>query len=123
MRIKKRDVKETGMEIYFPHLTNGIAKAPPSKRHRARAARKMWLIAGFCGSLILSIGFAFASTMNQEMIAQEEKLQVQVCHELQFDINRVMYGLFIMEEISDIGLERVKFLESLTASYSNYCKI
>ena len=108
------------MEVYFPHLTNGLAKATPNRRQRARSMRKMLVTAGVFGILALSVSFAFASTMNQEMIAQQEKLQVEMCYELKKKINYFMYM-----ELTEVGLppfDDAKYLEILTNSYANYCK-
>ena len=110
------------MEVHFPHLTNVIAKATPTKRQRTRAMRKLLFTAGVCGTLVLSVSFAFASTMNQEMIAQQEKLQVEVCYELKKDINEFMHLQLVMGDGSHMTVDKAKYLESLTNSYANYCK-
>ena len=120
LRIHKKENGARNMEIHFPHLTNGIAKATPTRRQRAGTLRKVLLTAGVCGTLALSVSFAFASTMNQEMIAQQEKLQVEMCYKLKKKINAFMFV-----DIPEVGLPTfgdAKYLESLTNIYANYCK-
>ena len=110
------------METHFPHLTTGMRATAPSRLSRTRQWRTIWVAIGIASCLILSASYAFASTMNQDMIAQQEKLQAEVCYELKKDINSVMYSLFITQNIDDLQTEQAKRLEMLTASYANYCK-
>lgn len=120
MRIENEQQNEARMEIHFPHLTNGIAPARPTRRQRARSLRKLLLTAGVCGTLALSVSFAFASTMNQEMIAQQEKLQVEMCYELKVDINSFMFASLVTDKVMSEGV--AEYLEKLTNIYANYCK-
>ena len=110
------------MEVHFPHITNGIAKAMPTRRQRARSIRKMLLTAGVCGTLALSVNFAFASTMNQEMIAEEEKIRAEVCYKLQVRINNLMYNQLVVRSDTAMSTSGAEYLELLTSSYGNYCK-
>ena len=59
--------------------------------------------------------------MNQEMIAQQEKLQVEVCYALKKHVNHFMY-LKLVEAGLPPSRDDAKFMEMLTNSYANYCK-
>lgn len=109
------------MELHFPHLTNGLVTTTPTRRQHAKTLRKMLLTAGVFGTLALSVSYAFASTMNQEMIAQQEKLQVEVCYELKKVINSFMFDRLLISDTS-MTPDEVKYLEMLTNSFANYCK-
>ncbi len=122
IRTKNKATKEVRMELHFPHLTNGIGRKSIASRQRARTLRNTLLATAILGLMVISASYAFASTMNQEMIAQEEALQVEVCYQLKSDINGVMYGLLISQEMKDITPEQAELLERLTTSYANYCK-
>ena len=109
------------MEVQFPHLTNGIAKATPTRRQRTRAMRNLLFTAGVCGTLALSVSFAFASTMNQEMIAEQESFQVEMCYQLKKEINEFMWDYYTGLGVTQ-AMKYSEILEKLTNSYANYCK-
>ena len=116
------------MEVHFPHLTNGITAVAPLRRRRVS-----WraLVAGVVvfGMIAFAARYGLASTMNQEMIAQQEKLKVEVCYEMGKDINEMMYHMFVQEglPLQDQATQasfkdQHQSLEMLTSAYANYCK-
>ena len=109
------------MEVYFPHLTNGIVQPKRIKKTTSRIKLLAFLAITLFGFLLF-FQSAWASTMNQEMIAQQERLQVEVCYELKKDINEFMYLHLVMSGESQMAAETAKHLEMLTTSYANFCK-
>ncbi len=109
------------MEVHFPHLTNGIVQPKRIRKTTSRTKLLMFLTVTILGFLLL-FQSAWASTMNQEMIAQQERLQVEVCYELKKDINGFIYLHLVMSDENQMAAETVKYLEMLTTSYANFCK-
>ena len=110
------------MEVHFPHLPNGIAKATLTRRQRARFMRKVLVTAAVLGTLVLSASYGFASTMNQQMIANEEKLKEEVCYQLMVDINGVLFALTMVQKAYEMTPGQGEMLKTLTIAWNNYCK-
>ena len=85
--MNNKDKKARNMEVHFPHLTNGIAKATPTRRQRAKSLRKMLVTAGVCGTLALSVGYAFAhDNLTQNDILRSNVTQEHACLHLKESI-------------------------------------
>ena len=110
------------MEVYFPHLKNGVLVSTHLASKRTNLGCRMLLSVGVFCAVVLSIGYAYASTMNQQMIANEEKLKVEVCYELMVDINGVLFALTKIQKPYEMTSEQNEILKTLTIAWNNYCK-
>ena len=116
------------MEVYFPHLTHGIAKATPTRRQRTRSMRKMLVTAGVFGTLALSVGYAFADhgsfTYEKEQEMQMQKyhyclhLKESMIYQLQY-VDAFRGRVDMIEEYK----EEVEHAIELSEIWDNFCKV
>ena len=124
--MNNKENKGQAMEVYFPHLTNGIAKATPTRRQRTRSMRKMLVTAGVFGTLALSVGYAFAhDDLTQDDILRSNVTQEHACLHLKeritFHIEWI--DLWAGRTSDEDEYENAIFqADRLSKIYANFCK-
>ena len=119
----KEQKRGQSMETNFPHLTNGMAKATPTRRHRTRTMRRMLLSVGIFCAVIASIGYALAHDGEHDEKSLDDA-HYEVCFHLREAVilHADAVARFEGQELIFKLSELKKSLESLSNSYRNICK-
>ena len=123
--MNQKDHRGPNMEVHFPHLTNSIARVTPTRRQRAKVLRKVLWTAGICGSLLLSVSYAFAHPEAQAsdqdaMNGKKTHLCLHLEEILQSDIDDI--NRHKSEENFKNYSKAVKRANDLAPIFGHYCK-